>query len=129
MKALLLEDAPPEVVRACESAELGAVRVPSVAQGRALLSRGRFDLVDGRLAAPAPLEEEIEQRVAGFFDRLGAHAADGLYHAVMRAVERPLIAHALARAGGVRAAAAAQLGIDRGTLVRRMRALGLEAEG
>ena len=127
MKALLLEYAPHEVVRACESAALVPVRVGSPAQARALLVRDRFELVDGRLAAPAPLEEEIQHRVAGFFDRLGTHAADGLYHSVMRAVERPLIAGALARAGGVRAAAAAQLGIDRGTLSRRMRALGLGA--
>jgi Fis family transcriptional regulator len=127
MKALLLEDAPPEIVRACEEAALAAVRVGSAAQGRVLLARDRYELVDGRLAMPAPLEEEIHHRVAGFFDRLGTHGADGLYHAVMRAVERPLIAHALARAGGVRAAAAAHLGIDRGTLARRMRALGIGA--
>jgi Fis family transcriptional regulator len=128
MKALLLEDAPLELLNACETAALQAVLVASAEQGRALLFRDRFDLVDGRLAAPAPLDEEIRRRVAGFFDRLGSHAADGLYHAVMRAVERPLIVQALARAGGVRAAAAAQLGIDRGTLVRRMRALGLDGE-
>ncbi len=128
MKALLLEDCPQELRQACEAAALSAVRVQSAAQGRALLARDRFLLVDGRLAAPAPLEDEIQQRVAGFFDRLGGHAAEGMYHAVMRAVERPLIASALARAGGVRAAAAAQLGIDRGTLARRMRALGLARE-
>jgi Fis family transcriptional regulator, factor for inversion stimulation protein len=45
---------------------------------------------------------------------------------VMQQVERPLLTGALARSGGVRAAAAATLGIDRGTLARRLRALGLD---
>ena len=41
-------------------------------------------------------------------------------------VERPLVSGALARARGVRGAAADALGIDRGTLARRLRALGLD---
>jgi Fis family transcriptional regulator len=127
-RALLLHDAPPALARACESAGLEVVRVSTIAAGRLLLARpdGRYDFVDGRIATPRPLDQEIRHRLDAFFDRLRGHRAAGLYDAVMREVERPLIAGALARAGGVRAAAAEALGIDRGTLARRMRALGLE---
>ncbi len=129
--ALLLADSPAAVVRACEGAGLEIVRVATVAAGRTRLVQGasRFAFVDGRLASPRPLDEEIRHRLDAFFDRLRGHDASGLYQAVMREVERPLIAGALARAQGVRAAAAEALGIDRGTLARRMRALGLEEDG
>jgi Fis family transcriptional regulator len=128
-RALLLEDSPAAVVRGCEEAGLEIVRVATVAAGRVLLARGgAFAFVDGRLATPRPLEEEIRHRLEAFFGRLREHEASGLYAAVMREVERPLIAGALDRAGGIRATAAEALGIDRGTLARRMRALGLGGE-
>jgi Fis family transcriptional regulator len=126
VKALLLQDAPPDLVAAC--AGLDAVRVATIAEGRARLATERFALVDARIARPLPLDAEIQTRLDAFFDRLRGHRASGLYDAVMREVERPLIAGALARARGVRAGAAAALGIDRGTLARRMRALGLPDE-
>ena len=123
--ALLLPDAP-QLERACAAAGLEIVRVGTVAEGHALLARERFAIVDGRLARPRPLEDEVRRRIQAFFERLGGERAAGLYTAVMREVERPLIEGALAQAKGVRATAAAALGIDRGTLVRRMRALGLD---
>ncbi len=128
--ALLLEDAPEPIVRACEEAGLEIVKVATVGAGRVLLARAghRFAFVDGRIATPRPLDEEIRHRLDVFFERLREHEASGLYAAVMREVERPLIAGALARAGGVRAAAAEALGIDRGTLARRMRALGMDED-
>lgn len=126
MKALLLHDAPPEFIAACRAAALQPIVVATVEQGRALIGREPFALVDGRVAQPRPLEEEIRHRVGLFYERLGAHSAGGLYDAVMREVERPLLAGALARANGVRATAAAALGIDRGTLARRLRALGID---
>jgi len=128
--ALLLHDSPHEIVRACQDAGLEVVRVATVAAGRVQLARsgGRFAFVDGRIASPRPLGEEIRHRLDAFFDRLHGHRAAGLYDAVMREVERPLIAGALSRARGVRAEAAAALGIDRGTLARRMRALGIDVD-
>ncbi len=129
-RALLLDDSPAAIVRACEDAGLEIVRVATVAAGRVLLAHGagRFAFVDGRVATPRPLDEEIRHRLEAFFERLREHEASGLYAAVMREVERPLIAGALARARGVRAAAAETLGIDRGTLARRMRALGIDED-
>ena len=125
-KALLLDDAAPELVRLCVECGLALVRADSVIDGRARLARERFVVVDGRIARPRPLEEEIQHRLDAYFDQLHGHPAAGLYHAVMRAVERPLVSGALARARGVRGAAADALGIDRGTLARRLRALGLD---
>ena len=129
-RALLLQDTPSEIVRVCGEAGLEVVRVSTVAAGRVLLAQagGRFGFVDGRIATPRPLDEEIRHRLDAFFGRLREHEASGLYAAVMREVERPLIAGALARARGVRATAAETLGIDRGTLARRMRALGMDVD-
>lgn len=123
MRALLLPEAPAALERACAAAGAEVTRAASAGEGRALLARESFDLVDGRLARPLPLEWEIRRRVEVFFAQLRGHSAAGLYQAVLREVERPLIAAALTRAGGIRADAARLLGIDRGTLARRIRAL------
>jgi Fis family transcriptional regulator len=125
MRALLLADAPETLVRTCVGNGFAVTRVPSVARGRALLARSGYEIVDGRIARPAPLEEEILHRLDLFYERLKGHSSAGLYQAVLREVERPLIAAALERARGVQSAAAKALGIDRGTLARRMKALGL----
>ncbi|GEJ56742.1 helix-turn-helix domain-containing protein [Anaeromyxobacter diazotrophicus] len=125
MRALLLPDAPAALERACAAAGAEVTRAASPAEGLALLTRAAFDLVDGRLAQPLPLEWEIRRRVDVFYAQLQGHRATGLYQAVLREVERPLLAAALARAAGVRADAARVLGIDRGTLARRLRALRL----
>jgi Fis family transcriptional regulator, factor for inversion stimulation protein len=127
VRALLLADAPEALLRACADAGATLVRARSVGEGRALVARERFDLVDGRLARPMPLEWEIRERIERFYEQLQGHSATGLYQAVLHEVERPLIAAALSRAKGVRADAARVLGIDRGTLARRIRALRLGA--
>jgi Fis family transcriptional regulator len=127
MRALLLPDPPVALERACAAAGAVVVRAATPAEARAALARQRFDLVDGRVTRPMPLEWEIRERIERFYDQLQGHSASGLYQAVLREVERPLIAAALARAKGVRADAARVLGIDRGTLARRMRALRLRS--
>jgi Fis family transcriptional regulator, factor for inversion stimulation protein len=127
VRALILADAPEALVRACADAGATIVRARSLGEGHALAARERFDLVDGRLARPMPLEWEIRERIERFYEQLQGHSATGLYQAVLHEVERPLIAAALARAKGVRADAARVLGIDRGTLARRIRALRLRA--
>jgi Fis family transcriptional regulator len=125
MRALLLADSPAPLRRACDVAGAECVFAPSVAEGRRKLALERFDVVDGRIARPAPLEWEIRNRVELFYEQLQGHSVSGLYDAVMREVEKPLLAAALSRAHGVRSDAARDLGIDRGTLARRIRALGI----
>ncbi len=123
MRALLLADAPDSLSRACAAGGVEVVRAASEPEARALLAHEAFELVDGRLARPVPLEWEIRRRIDVFYGQLRGHSASGLYDVVMREVERPLIASVLARARGVRADAARVLGIDRGTLSRRIRTL------
>jgi Fis family transcriptional regulator len=125
MRALLLADSPAPLVRACDLAGAERVVVPTVAEGRRRLALERFEVVDGRIARPAPLEWEIRNRLDLFYDQLQGHSVRGLYDAVMREVEKPLLAVALSRANGVRSDAARELGIDRGTLARRIRVLGI----
>lgn len=125
MRALLLADSPAPLRRACDVAGAECVLASSVAEGRRKLALERFDVVDGRIARPAPLEWEIRNRVELFYEQLQGHSVSGLYDAVMREVEKPLLAAALSRARGVRSDAARDLGIDRGTLTRRIRALGI----
>jgi Fis family transcriptional regulator len=129
MRALLLADAPRALLALCEDGGIERVVVPTVADARLRLQHERFDLVDGRVARPAPLEWEIRHRVELFYRQLQGQEVSGLYDAVMREVERPLLTAALARARGVASLAARDLGIDRGTLARRIRALGLSRHG
>lgn len=129
MRALLLPDAPAPLLRVCEALGVERVVVQTAAEARQRLARQRYELVDGRLARPAPLEWEIRNRVELFYEHLRGQEVSGLYDAVMREVERPLLSAALARARGVASAAAKDLGIDRGTLSRRLRALGLAERG
>jgi Fis family transcriptional regulator len=126
VRALLLADAPAPLLRMCGALGAERVVVATVAEGRERLAHERYDMVDGRIARPAPLEWEIRHRVELFYEHLRGQEVSGLYAAVMREVDRPLLVAALARARGVAAAAAKDLGIDRGTLARRLRALGLD---
>ncbi len=125
VRALILDDAAAELVRACQESGFELVRVKTVSEGRALLARHDFTLVDGRISRPRPLDEEIQHRLDLFFERLQDHSALRLYETVMRQVEKPLLSKAFGRARGVYASAAKELGIDRGTLARRLRALGI----
>ncbi len=65
--------------------------------------------------------------VASLADAVGGAAASprGLYRHVIERVERPLLRHALEVSGGNQLRAARLLGINRNTLRKRLRSLGL----
>jgi Fis family transcriptional regulator len=128
VRALLLADAPDALRKVCDALGVERTVVHTVTEARQRLAHHRFDLIDGRIARPATLEWEIRHRVELFYEHLRGQRVSGLYDAVMREVERPLLSAALSRARGVAASAARDLGIDRGTLARRMRALGIAGE-
>ena len=73
------------------------------------------------------LEESVDRHVAHFFAGLkGALPAAGLYGRILREVERPLIRRTLAAAGGNQVKAARVLGLNRNTLRKKIRELGIE---
>lgn len=71
------------------------------------------------------LEHVVGHKVAHFFERLGGHDVSSVHSAVIEQVERPLIQRCLAWAGGNQLKAARALGINRNTLRKKMRDLGI----
>ncbi len=82
--------------------------------------------VDGDLAA---LEAFMERWLRAHFSRHGNELPpEGLYQRVIHAVERPLIAAALAALNGNQLKTARLLGINRNTLRAHMKALGIDVQ-
>jgi two-component system nitrogen regulation response regulator GlnG len=79
----------------------------------------------GLLPAAAATERGLSGLVGVMLD--GSEPEGGRYQAALEAVERPLIAAAMARTAGNQLRAAELLGMNRNTLRERMRALGLKA--
>jgi two-component system nitrogen regulation response regulator GlnG len=73
----------------------------------------------------ALIEEKLDECVRG----LGARDSANLYDLVLMLVERPLLRAVLRETGGNQLRAAALLGINRNTLRKKLRALGLRGEG
>jgi two-component system, NtrC family, nitrogen regulation response regulator GlnG len=82
--------------------------------------------------APVPREGALEQLIAAQLDAcvrgLGSRESANLYELVLNLVERPLLQAVLRETGGNQLRAAALLGINRNTLRKKLRALGLKAE-
>ena len=75
------------------------------------------------------LEALIQQKLDACVRGLGARESANLYDLVLGLVERPLLRAVLRETGGNQLRAAALLGINRNTLRKKLRALGLRAEG
>ena len=82
-------------------------------------------------AAPAgrgiPLRSMTEQALDSYFTSLNGHAPGRLYDLVMREVEEPLFRAVLDYADGNQSRAAEVLGINRGTLRKKLRTYGISA--
>jgi two-component system nitrogen regulation response regulator GlnG len=77
------------------------------------------------------LEELARCRLEAYFSMLGregAARAGDVHRVVMAQVEKPLLTLALRICGGNKLDAAAMLGINRNTLLNRMRRLGLPTQ-
>jgi Fis family transcriptional regulator len=72
-----------------------------------------------------PLRSMTEQALYSYFTSLNGHAPGHLYDLVMREVEEPLFRAALDYAEGNQSRAACILGINRGTLRKKLRAYGI----
>jgi len=74
-----------------------------------------------------PLRSMTEQALDTYFTSLNGHTPGRLYDLVMREVEEPLFRTVLEYAEGNQSRAAGILGINRGTLRKKLRTYGLSA--
>ena len=75
------------------------------------------------------LEQLVERKLAECVRGLGTRESANLYDLVLGLVERPLLRAVLRETAGNQLRAAALLGINRNTLRKKLRALGLKTEG
>ena len=75
-----------------------------------------------------PLEEIVYVRLADYFKRLHGHRAEDLYGVIMPQLERPLIKLAIEACNGNKCDTAKMLGINRNTLLKKMRHLGMATQ-
>ena len=76
-------------------------------------------------AADMPLREHAEAALDAYFQRLNGHRPSGLYQLVLREVEEPLFRAVMQYTEGNQLRAAEILGINRGTLRRKLEDYGL----
>ena len=72
-----------------------------------------------------PLRSHTERALNDYFASLNGHRPARLYNMVLREVEEPLFRAVLDYAAGNQSRAAVILGINRGTLRKKLRELGL----
>jgi Fis family transcriptional regulator, factor for inversion stimulation protein len=80
----------------------------------------------GSAARGVPLRSLTEQALDDYFTSLNGHAPGHLYDLVMREVEEPLFRAVLDYSAGNQSRAADILGINRGTLRKKLRVYGIE---
>ena len=74
-----------------------------------------------------PLRNHAERALTDYFANLNGHRPAQLYDMVLREVEEPLFRAVLDYASGNQSRAAVILGINRGTLRKKLRQFGLSA--
>lgn len=78
-----------------------------------------------RLNGRVPLRNHAERALSDYFTSLNGHRPAHLYDLVLREVEEPLFRVVLDYAQGNQSRAAVILGINRGTLRKKLKQLGL----
>lgn len=76
-----------------------------------------------------PLRDVTEEAVRGYFSKLNGHKVVDLYGLVIREVEEPLLRSVLDYTDGNQSRAAQVLGINRGTLRKKLKIYGLTQHG
>ena len=72
-----------------------------------------------------PLRDSVEAAVENYFKQLDGHPTNELYKMVLAEVEEPLFRSVLKHTGGNQSRASELLGINRGTLRKKLKAYGL----
>jgi Fis family transcriptional regulator len=75
-----------------------------------------------------PLRSQAEEALHGYFDTLNGHSPAHLYELVMREVEEPLFKVVMGHVQGNQSRAATILGINRGTLRKKLKEFGIGEE-
>lgn len=73
----------------------------------------------------APLSECVETALKDYFEQLDGHPAANLYDMLLAEVEAPLFRAALEHTNGNQSRAAEILGLNRGTLRKKLKTYGL----
>ena len=69
----------------------------------------------------APLRDCVREAIEEFFEHLDGHPCQGLYEMVLNEVEGPLLEAVMQHTDGNQSSAAEILGINRGTLRKKLR--------
>jgi Fis family transcriptional regulator len=88
-------------------------------------SKLRREPVSRAVSRDIPLRSHAEEALHTYFQNLNGHRPGQLYDLVMREVEEPLFKAVLDYAEGNQSRAAVILGINRGTLRKKLREFGL----
>ncbi len=95
-----------------------------------MTAANKFTINDTDMEAPpenpatrhsASLREYVEQAMAHYFSQLDGQPATDLYQLVLEQVESPLLEAVMAYTGGNQSKAAAMLGLNRGTLRKKLK--------
>ena len=76
---------------------------------------------DTKTAPPRPLRESAKESITHYFEQLDGATCTDLHALVLAQVEEPLFRAALKETGGNQSKAAAMLGLNRGTLRKKLR--------
>ena len=90
-------------------------------------SRLRRDPPVRAVSREIPLRDHAHEALTTYFTNLNGHRPAALYDLVMREVEEPLFKAVLDYVEGNQSRAAGILGINRGTLRKKLRQFGLSA--
>lgn len=71
--------------------------------------------------APEPLRDCVRLAIEAYLEQLGGDSPTGLYRLVIDEVEAPLLETIMRHTGGNLSQSAAMLGINRGTLRKKLR--------
>lgn len=88
-------------------------------------SRARGETSVRSIGKDLPLRNHAERALSDYFTSLNGHRPAHLYDLVLREVEEPLFRVVLDYAEGNQSQAAVILGINRGTLRKKLKELGL----
>ncbi|HBZ48972.1 MAG: DNA-binding transcriptional regulator Fis [Proteobacteria bacterium] len=67
------------------------------------------------------LRDAVNQSLVTYFDQMGDEMPTGLYEMVISEVERPLLSHVMQQAQNNQCKAAQMLGLNRGTLRKKLK--------